>query len=36
MNFTKTNFQRSLAVKTISAQLINTIAVTFLADYFVK
>jgi hypothetical protein len=36
MNFTKTNYQRSLAVKTILAQLFNTIVVTFLADYYVK
>jgi hypothetical protein len=31
-----TNYQRSLALKVIFAQLMNMVLVTFLANYFIK
>lgn len=35
-NFTKTNYQRSLAIKIILAQLVNIVIVTFIANFFIK
>ena len=35
-NFSKTNFESSLAIKVITAQVINTILISFLCNYLIK
>jgi hypothetical protein len=36
MNFTKTNYQRSHALKTVMAQLLNNILITFITNRYIK